>query len=402
MKKLFLLFFSILFLFLSYSLSPLEANAAQETYIITPDTKPLDQRIITSTYYNNDTKDYFVWQSYLQLLEKQKGGTLIIAPGTYTISNALAVPSNVTIIFQDGTNIIKGNTTGVASYRPSASLFQLIRPSLINKKGVVGKHGGEKNIAFIGEGNVTIDMQNTKDGIAIIAGHNKNVEIRNITFQNMNSGHFIEMDATKQAVIAGNRFLESIPSMNFVKEAINLDTPDPTTGGFNSKWSKMDRTANKNIWIENNTFNNLDRAIGTHKFSEGENHTNIVIINNTIENMRNDAIRVMNWKNSLIKDNRINNVAGGADGKRGILVSGSKNMTIEFNTFDNLARPIQFMPWQNSGPGSQYPVIYDKLYKQNIEALKTNQGFNVKEKFTRINREYNNFSSSTTTFVPMN
>lgn len=39
-----------------------------------------------------------------------------------------------------------------------------------------------------------------------------------------------------------------------MKEAINLDTPDPETHGLNAVWVAQDRTDNKNITITNNVF----------------------------------------------------------------------------------------------------------------------------------------------------
>src|SRR5699024_3247929 len=134
---------------------------------------------------------------------------------------------------------------------------------------------------------------------AIVAGHNDNLLIENISFINMNSGHFIEIDATKDAIIRNNKFMYSKPSPTLNKEAINIDTPDRSTLGWGFEWSTFDRTPNSNMLIENNHFYELDRAIGTHKYSGGMYHDQIIIRNNKIENMRNDAIIAMNWSNSI-------------------------------------------------------------------------------------------------------
>ena len=63
-----------------------------------------------------------------------------------------------------------------------------------------------KNITFRGEGNAVIDMKYFNKGISIITGHNKNVTITGLTFKNIKSGHFIEMDATKNAKITDCKF----------------------------------------------------------------------------------------------------------------------------------------------------------------------------------------------------
>jgi hypothetical protein len=304
---------------------PQEAMGAGTTYTISPSSKPFNTKMLKFSTYNQYTKHYYLLRSYLEQLEKKGGGTLVLKSGTYTITNTLYVPSNVTIRLKNGVKLVKGNKTGTSKFKAAHSMFQLIRPSKAAKKGVYGGYKGEKNISFIGEGNATIDMKYFKDGIAVIAGHNSNVKIENIRFQNMKSGHFIELDASENVVIKNNEFVDSLPSTNKNKEAINLDTPDRTTLGWSQKWSKYDKTPNRNVIIEGNIFRNLDRAIGTHKYSEGKFHDKIVIRNNQIEKTRQDAIRVINWSNAVIENNFIRNVAGGSGIYRGILASGALN-----------------------------------------------------------------------------
>jgi len=345
--------------------------------------------------YTKYTKNYYLIRSYLELLEKKGGGTLTLKKGTYTITNVLYVPSNVTIRLQNGVTLVKGTKTGTGYFGASKSMFQLIRPSRGAKSAVYGGYNGEKNISIIGEGTAKIDMKYVKDGIAIIAGHNQNVKIQNIQFHNMNSGHFIELDANKNATIINNQFVDSKPSPKSNKEAINLDTPDKSTKGWSSKWSKFDCTPNQNVLIENNIFLDLDRSIGTHKYSGGKYHDHVTIRNNTIEITREDAIRVMNWSNAVIENNTIRDVAGGKGVYRAILASGAINPVFQNNTIENVARPIQFMQWKNDGPGSQYPITYNELSDENIQALETNQISNSTETFVRINQEFNIFNKYT-------
>lgn len=367
------------------------AAAASKVYTISPGSKPYKGLMTHFSTYNTYTKHYYLLRSYLEQLEHIGGGTLIIEKGTYTISNTLYVPSNVTIRFKDGVKIIKGTKTGTKMFGPSKTVFQLIKPSDSFKKGVRSKYNGEKNISFIGEGKAIIDLRYITDAIAIVAGHNRQLKIENIQFENLKQGHFIEMDATDTALISNNRFINSQPSENRNKEAINLDTPDKLTNGWHNPWSTYDKTPNKNITITNNTFTNLDRAIGTHKYSEGKYHDKIIIRGNYIEKMRQDAIRVMNWTNPVIEKNTIKDVADGGGTFRGILASGVKNPMFCYNTFEDIARPIGIMPWKNNGPGSEYKVTYNTINQQNIEALKTNHIINTTENFVRIYLQYNVF-----------
>ncbi|WP_051348454.1 right-handed parallel beta-helix repeat-containing protein [Peribacillus kribbensis] len=375
---------------------PEKTEAAYPSYVISPSTAPINKAMTKYSTYNSSTKHYYVLRSYMEEFEKKGGGTLILNAGTYTISNTVYVPSNVTIRFKNGVKIVKGTVSGTSQFTAAKSIFQLIRPSRSGKSGVYGKYDGEKNISFIGEGTVSVDMKKYRDSIAIIAGHNQNVTVQNIRFYNMNSGHFIEMDANYKAVIKNNTFSGSAASANLNKEAINLDTPDKSTQGWSQKWSKYDRTPNKNVLIEGNTFKNLDRAVGTHKYSEGQYHEGIVIRKNTIDGTRRDAIRVMNWSNPVIENNTIRNVAVGMGGNyAGILASGVKNPTFRNNSIENASRPIQIFPWKNDGPGRQYKVTYDVVSQANEQVMSTNKVRNTKESFIRINKDYNVYDRNT-------
>jgi len=376
--------------------------AQAQTYTITPNSETFNGKYMDNPFYNHYTKHYYLIRSYLEQLENLGGGTLVLEKGTYTVSNVLYVSSNVTIQLEDGSKIVKGKETGTSKLESDKSIFQLIRPSLGKEEGIYGAHEGEKNISIIGTGTATIDLDFEKDGIAIIAGHNQNIKIKNIHFQNMYSGHFIEIDATKDAVISNNTFKYSKPSPTKIKEAINIDTPDRLTNGWNSKWSKFDKTPNVNLTIENNTFYDLDRAIGTHKYSGGKYHDHIIIKHNKIENMRQDAIRVLNWSNSTIENNYFMKVeAGKNNANRGILASGAHNPTFQNNIFEGMPRAIQFIAWKNSDSGSIYDVTYNVLNDENKDALTTNYVTNSVENFIRINPTFKKYDNLHTEFIPV-
>lgn len=376
-------------------IAPISVSAAPKTYTIKPSSKPFKGKMSNFSTYNKYTKQYYLLRSYLEQFEKAGGGTLILTKGTYTIPKTLYVPSNVTIRLKNGVKIVKGTKTGTKKIGPNKTLFQLVKPSISLKKGVRGKYDGEKNITFIGEGKAIIDLRFEADTIAIVAGHNRNIKIQNIQFQNLKQGHFIEMDATDTALISDNEFINSRASANQNKEAINLDTPDKSTKGWDHPWSKYDKTPNRNIKIINNIFKNLDRAIGTHKYSEGKYHDKVVIQKNMIDTMRQDPIRVMNWSNAVIENNTIKNVVNGSGTYRGIFASGVLYPTFRNNYFENVSRPIGIMPWKNIGPGSAYKVTYNTISSVNITALKTNRVKKTKESFIRINKIYNVFDRDT-------
>lgn len=367
----------------------------RKTYRITPKSKPIGKEFIKSITgnktYNKHTKHYYTIISYMKKFDKSGGGTLILKKGTYYITESIAVPSKVNIILENGVVLKKWMKTDTPKLKASTAVFQLVKPSAVKGQKRYSKYSGTKNVNIIGKGTATIDLRYKKKALAIVCGHNKNIRIEGITFKNMNNGHFIELDATNNIKIRNCKFIRSKPSTNLVKEAINLDTPDKSTKGFNNPWTKYDKTPNKNVLIENNIFNKVDRAIGTHKYSQSKYndvytvnkgqkyHSNIIIRNNKITNTRTEGIRILNWKNALVVNNYIGNIPSSSNA-RGILATGC-NIKIKYNYFVNLPRAIQFKPSKNNENGDEYSVTYNFLTERNKNDLKYNLCKNVKNSY---------------------
>ncbi|MCL2115025.1 MAG: hypothetical protein FWH29_02255 [Methanobrevibacter sp.] len=389
--------------------TPQVAVNTKKAIKITPKTNPTDDKISKYTTLNKYTKNYYTLMSIMTKFEKSGGGTVILTKGTYTITNSVAVPSNVNIILENGVTIKKGTKTGTSRFPAAKSMFQLVPPSKIQKNSVYGKYNGVSNVNIIGKGSSTFDLGYSNGAHGIAVGHNKNVKIQGITFKNLNGGHFIEVTASNKVSISNCKFLSSKASSKLKAEAINLDTPDKNTKGFPYVWSKQDRTPNKNVVIENNVFKNLDKSIGTHKYSQDKYqgkyvvnkgqryHTGIVIKNNEITNMRADAICILNWKDSQIINNNIKNVPKNSNNYRGVRVTGV-NISIKYNKFDNMMRPIQFLPIKNVNEGSMYSITYCTLTSQNENDLRYNLCSNLGEYYTRIN---NNLGSITSKRIPV-
>lgn len=353
-----------------------------KNYVITAGSNPYHDYYTDDKWYNQYTKDYYVFRSYFEQLERVGGGTLTVQSGTYTITNTLYVPSNVTVNFQHGVLLQKGTYTGFDStvLAPSLSLFQFVAPSLSTTTATVGAYNGSHDISFIGQGTVTFNLLFYSNCNGIVMGHNKNILIQGINFNNYKGHHFIELDASQNVTIQGCTFQGSSftgESDNY-KEAINIDIPDKNTGGFNVNWTNYDRTANDNIVIRNNTFFNVLRAIGTHKYSVGFDnttqiyHTNVQILDNTITNTQSQAIRAMNWKDCIIKGNKIKNVANG--NKAAFYMSGVVNPTITLNTIDTAYRPITL-----SSADASNSKTADKAYPPTHTILDSNaeDGVNI-------------------------
>lgn len=126
--------------------------ASKKTYTIKTSSSPYKKKYIKDTTYNDKTKHYYLLRSYLEQLEKDGGGTLILKKGKYIITNTLYVPSNVDIVFKNGVKIVKGKDTGSKKLNPSSSIFQFIAPSKAQKSSIATKYKGESNISITGEG----------------------------------------------------------------------------------------------------------------------------------------------------------------------------------------------------------------------------------------------------------
>lgn len=332
--------------------------------------------------------DWYAFKYAFQDAEEAGGGVITVKKGTYNIPVSLYVPSNTTIIFEDGVVINKTKDTGTKEINATSSIF-LLSPRNYPAKGYKGYNGGH-DIQLIGKGKVIIDAKYIDKTLSIVMGHNKNVLIENITFQNSYNGHSIELDASKNVTIRNCTFKNAKVSKGavMVKEAINLDIPDKLTGGFNQKFTSYDKTPNKNIYIYNNTFKNQVRAIGTHKFTKGKYHTNIVIKDNTFTNCSATAIRALNWRDFKIQNNKMTNIAKKDNFGAVIQLSGVKNFTITKNTIKDAKLFIDIRPWINSNDKTNYGTTYNTITKKNIEAMKENYVSKCKSPIIRVRPKY--------------
>ena len=340
-----------------------------ETYTISASSKPLNKKMLRYGYYNEYTRMYYTIRSYMERFEKCNGGTLILKAGTYSVTNTIFIPSNVKIQLCNGAVIKKGTNTHVSGLKASNSLFHLVKPSKGQSKKVYGKYDGAKNISIIGERTAVIDMNYQSQSNCIEAGHNQNLNIKNVTFRNVSGGHFIELDAVNTANISGCTFMNIKDSKN-VREAINLDTPDSVTGGFTAVWSKMDCTADMNITIQNCVFKNMPRAIGTHNYSYGHPHKNITIKNCNISQVTSYGIGMMYWQNSHITGCKIiGSYKNGNNKFDGILGYGLTGAQLRGNYIKNFRYPMLFKDYQE-----RYKKIYNNISAADRKLMADNTG----------------------------
>jgi len=346
-----------------------DAATTKKTYRITPKTEAIDPAIRKYTTYNAKTRNHYTMRSYLERLEKEGGGTLVLTKGTYLSPLRVGIPSNTTVILEDGVIIKKTTETGTTKISSTTSVFDFVAPSVLRLNKKVGKYNGSQNVKLIGKGNAQIDLNRYARGSAFAIAHNQNLYIGGITVRNQKGSHAMELDATKKAVIENMKFVDAVMIPNTgPNESINLDTPDPITKGFNWKWSNQDGTPNEDITIRNNLFRNINVAIGTHQYTENKLHTNVRIEKNTIDGTKDYAISMMNWKNPTVRYNTIRNVHR-ADGKAmTILGRGVVGGTIRYNRLEDADRAIQMQPFQSNG----YSPIYNTFTAEQKRYMQQN------------------------------
>lgn len=289
-------------------------------YTVNPDTKPFDSAFTKIEAYNSYTKQYYMLRSYLERINYAGGGTLVLTKGTYKIPCILYLCSNIKVVLSDGAVIKKTTKTGCENRPATQSLFQMVSPT--ENKVRKTEYNGAHNIKLIGEGNACIDMTDSrkdKISVAIVMGHNKDIEIKGIDFKNCAYGHFIEMDASKNVKVTSctfsnnDEYFKKIKSGNSLTGGgcVNLDTPDKRTKGFTQYWTSYDCTPNKNVVFKNCDFKNVQYGIETHQYSQDKYHTDVEITNCSFRNVSRYAIQLMNWKTPKITNNTFRNIGVG-------------------------------------------------------------------------------------------
>lgn len=388
-----------------------------ECFVVHPDSSPYLNRYVTRGDYNKYTACYFLLRSYLERLDTCGGGMLVLKKGEYPVIATLCVPSDTTVLFEDGAVVKKIDNTNTRALSATTSLFQCVAASHTSKK--FKGYGGEHDIRFIGEGISGIDLAGIKC-TAIMMCHNKNVKISGLYFKNVNGLHFIEMDASRDVDISYNWFTGYTATSSSHKEAINIDTPDSNTGGFVQGWTSYDRTPNKNVYITDNVFKDLEVGIGTHRYSQEEKkvestgneeeigeesgetveparqmyHTGINVLRNSFFNITTYGVRLMNWKNAVISDNSFEETADFIEGATvydeegnatipkqiGIYINGAVNPVVTRNYFSDFEIVISACPWKNSkiksnpaiDGGSSYDITYNEFTDETITLMQEN------------------------------
>ncbi|MCI8992678.1 MAG: right-handed parallel beta-helix repeat-containing protein [Eubacterium sp.] len=232
--------------------------------------------------------------------------TVIIPPGTYPLTKTLYVHPNTTII-ADGATLVKQRNYGA-----------MLEAKLTDD---YGGYGGNHDITIQGgTWDSTPCMRNSgTESLRFI--HCNNITIRDAKFCNVPGGsHLVVLAGVKNATITNCEFSgygtdpqNGYLSAKVPKEAIQLDVvrKEVVPTGQTAEIKNWDDLPCDTVTVSGCRFHEFSRGIGSHTAVAGMLHNRVTIENNTFENLSDSAVRLYNYKNSVIKGNRISNAVEG-------------------------------------------------------------------------------------------
>ena len=168
------------------------------------------------------------------------------------------------------------------------------------------KYGTIKNVTVLGG----TWRGSTKSKSTIIRmSHCSNITFDGCTFTGGAGKHQMELAAINNCVIKKCTFKDmKKPSPSGKCEALQFDIPCNTEV---FKETYLDGTPMKNVTVTNCLFTNVPRGLGSHNLLIGAYHTNMVISNNTFQNIPQEAIVALGFRNTKITGNTIDNCGSG-------------------------------------------------------------------------------------------
>lgn len=377
-------------------------NKTDKNFVITPTTAPYHEMYNDAADFSK-RKVYYTFMSYMEQLEYAGGGIVTVKAGTYSVTNNICIPSNVTLNLENGVSFNKSGTTET-DICYAKSIFTLVPPSKDGTVNTIRNYNGVHDVRIIGNGTVKINCANVRNCMGLVMGHAKNITIQGVTFQNQYGSHFMELNSSDHVTIQNCLFEGfKVLDQKSYKECINIDGTDLNTDGFNYDWSAHDKTVCQNIVIKNTTFRNIGTAIGSHTFSANGAaqlyHQNVQILNNTFDGTYNAAIRALNWKDSVIRQNTFMRIQALKDGKLNangnqtkyvaVLLRGVVNPTVTANIFEDCGyypiRVVMQTPATVTGAvKAGYGDTLSSLSDENWKAMAANTLVNIASKYRNI------------------
>lgn len=346
-------------LFLGNSIYPVQAKA--------------EQLIICEADGNDGEDDTAAIQASLDAAKGTGGATVQIPAGKYYISKTLVIYSDTTLLLAPDTEIIRTDGSNI-----------MIRSE---QNYEIGGYGQASNILIDGgvwNGNVT---DTTVLCPLMYFCHAQNIGLQNFSVKSACSRHMIILAGIDTATVSNISFSDFVL---FTGEDVNGEyyTPDSVTGEVSVELSMRtmealhldcvsadgiseslaypcDDTANRNIVVENCTFNGLMSGVGSHYYANPAlKGTGLTIRDNNFINMRYTCIDIYNQDGISVTGNNAENVgellravsgSGTISGNTvvcaqtaeeselglcGIKITDSRNMQLDHNTITGGAHGI--------------------------------------------------------------
>ncbi|RXK17803.1 glycosyl hydrolase family 28-related protein [Macrococcus sp. DPC7161] len=267
----------------------------------------MEQRRINVKDYGATTRNMLFDTIGIQraLNEAKKGPVEVYIPeGTYYIAKELVIYSHTYLHLHEN------------------AVLRRMSPFAMLKNGV--KNGQYKG--YDGHGHIKIEggtfdqfghVLNYNNTIMSL-GHAREIEIKNVTFKNVVSGHAIDACGIDGFKVSHCKFLgfRDDGGTRYFSEAIQLDLQ--LKDSF-PKFGSYDGTITKNVIIEHCYFGNSNepmmkpwnRAIGSHASMHENFYENITIRHNTFDKMGDYALTFLKSKVLHVHDNTFNDCEGG-------------------------------------------------------------------------------------------
>lgn len=212
---------------------------------------------------------------------------IVVEPGEYNLGFSLHMYRYTTLNVVDSTFNLKGHNGNML------------------KVGDVGETGDTKK-GYYYEGiavNGGIWNGNRTEKPIYRAAHCKNLVIQNAVFKSCVNTHLMEVAAldgfTVKNCVFQDGYREGGSKNSLANEAIQIDITEEKH--FRAVASEI--ITSRNITIENNTFKNVLRGVGSHTAWVGLPMTNVKIVGNTFTDIPSVAIECLNYQGGLIENN---------------------------------------------------------------------------------------------------
>ena len=227
--------------------------------------------------------------------------TVIIPQGSYLISGTIHMYSNLTL-YAEGAVLTKSCTDKHVVLR--------LGDDILSAGGYDGYHnitieGGTWDLNYP----VVEGKEGTGGFVGFRIGHARHVTVKNVTFLNNLKSHFLELAGTEDVTVTGCTFRGYWQEYEGGgQECIQLDAClDYIFPGY----QPFDGAVCENVRITDNIFENVFAGVGSHSMIYDRPYRNIVIQGNTFRNVKKRAVWCLNYVDSAVEDNIIENAGGG-------------------------------------------------------------------------------------------